>query len=443
MNMTPQTISSILGKSLADFISAIAEQAQQENMTIYLVGGVVRDLLLERVNLDLDFVLEGDAIAFTHRLVDRFGGSLQSHPSFGTAKWILDSQVADRMALPLDSLPRHIDFASARSEHYEQPAALPTVYPGDIQLDLQRRDFTVNALAIQLGTSWRRLDFHGGIADLDRRLIRVLHPRSFIDDPTRILRAVRLAQRLCFMIELRTAQWLQAALPILRQTTGERLRNELALTLCEQRPAPAILKLQALGILENIHPAFRVSPKLPDLFERCREQPIPWETATPDLTRLYWHMMMVGMTADDAQSICQRLGLTQALAQSIRSSLRLIENAAPLKDPSLRPSQITQFLENMNLPPVALQAAWLVLMNKPLAQQRIETFIKVWRRQSAIIDGNDLKKMGLRPGPCYRLILQRLRFAWIDGELESEAEERTLLNQLLATERFSSAKPSN
>lgn len=431
MKVTAETILSILGASPAHVISVIAEQAQQRDIALYLVGGLVRDLLLGRKNLDIDFVIEGDAIAFAGHLAAIFSGTLHSHAPFGTAKWILDRAAADSMALPLDDLPHHIDFAAARSEVYQQPTALPTVYPSDIQRDLGRRDFTINTLALQLSPAaeiWRVLDFYDGIADLHQNKIRALHHRSFVDDPTRILRAFRFSQRLGFRIEPRTAQWMQDARPMLQRISGERLRSELAHILNEPRPAPVILKLQTLGILENIHPAWRVSPQLPALFKRCREQTVPWPAAS-DLTRLYWHIMLLEMTADDVQSIGERLGLPRVLIQSITAAARLIENAARLADPSIRPSQQTQFLEHT--PPAALQIAWLVLMNEPAAQRTIETFVKVWRKQSAAIDGNDLKKMGLPPGPRYRIILERLRFAWIDGELESEADERALLKQLL------------
>lgn len=432
MKISAETILSTLGKPAADLVTAVAEQAQQEDIALYLVGGLVRDLLLGRENLDIDFVLEGDAIAFVNRLAGIFGGTRHSHAPFGTAKWILDGEVAGSMAIPFDDLPHHIDFAAARSETYVQPGALPTVSPGGIRLDLGRRDFTINTLALQLSPlaeKGRILDFYDGIADLNQHLIRALHRGSFVDDPTRILRAVRFSRRLRFRIEPRTAQWMQDARPMLKRISGERLQNEIALILNEPRPERILLKLQARGVLEHIHPAWRVSSQLPDWFARCREQTAPWETAARDLTRLYWHIMMMGMAADDVQSICKRLGLPLALAQSMTASARLIEQAAQLEDPSMRPSQLTRFLENS--PPIALQIAWLVLMHSPISRQTIATFMNVWRKQRATIDGNDLKKMGLRPGPRYRMILERLRFAWIDGELETEADERALLKQLL------------
>lgn len=429
MKITAAAISTALGESPAELVSIVAEQAQQEDIALYLVGGVVRDLLLTRKNLDLDFVLEGDAIAFAHRLVDLFGGRLHSHTPFGTAKWLLDG--ADKIRSPR---PHHIDLAAARSESYAQPAALPTVARGDIKDDLRRRDFTINTLAIQLSPAaemWRVLDFYGGLADLKRRWIRALHPRSFIDDPTRILRALRFSQRLDFAIEPRTAQWIQAALPMLGQITGERLQNELALIWHEPRPEQVILKLKAIGALENVHPAWRISSQLPLWFKACREQTIPWPAATDDLPHLYWHITMAGMPSADAQAICGRLGLSSSLTRSITACANVIENAARLQNPAQRPSQLTRFLENR--PPKALQAAWLALMDTPDAQQTIASFMNLWRKQAPAINGHDLKKMGLPPGPRYKEILERLRAARIDGEIRSEAEEWALLHQLLET----------
>ena len=431
MNVSAETFSSILGESPAELIGIIARQAQQENIAIYLVGGVVRDLLAGRKNLDIDFVLEGDAIAFARHLARRFGGSLRRHEAFGTAKWILDSGAADKMALPLDQLPHHIDLAAARSERYEQPAALPTVQPSDIKRDLQRRDFTINTLAIQLSPldeMGRILDFYGGLADLNRGCIRALHERSFIDDPTRMFRALRFARRLNFTVAPRTMQWMNDALPLLERTTGARLQNEIRLILYEPRPEDIILELQTLGILKNTDKAWRVSPQLPIWFERCREQTIPWQNATRDLPHLYWHVMMTGINPYYVRVICKDLELPSSLAQSIAAGASLIADAAELQDPSLRPSEITQFLENK--PSAALQAAWLV-MDAPTARQRIADFMNLWRKQRPTINGNDLTKMGLRPGPHYRMILEWLRFAWIDGKIQSEAEERALLNQLL------------
>ena len=423
-----------LDRTASRLIGIIAEQAQQQAQSLYLVGGLPRDLWLGRGSLDLDFALEGDAIAFAGHLAAVFGGTVQSHPPFGTAKWTFDSQAAARLSLPnLPARIDHIDFAAARSEIYEQPAALPTVSPGSIQQDMQRRDFSINALALQLSPAekmWRILDWQGGIRDLQRRQIRVLHRRSFVDDPTRILRALRFAARLNFCIEPQTAALLRAGLPLLKRTSGERLQNEIALILAEEQPERALQKLQAHGVLASIHPAWHSSRQLSALFEDSRRQRLDWAAPPPESSQLGWVLMLTGIAAADAAAIAERLALPQALARALTASAQLLDHAAALKDPALRPSQITQLLDDA--PPLALCAGWLALMDAPLARQRIETFARHWQKQRATLDGNDLQRMGLPPGPRYKTLLDRLRFAWLDGEVTSPAEERALLERLLA-----------
>lgn len=430
--ITSVDIVNILGTPVAQLITMIAQQAQASHTLIYLVGGVVRDLLLKRKNLDIDFVVEGNAITFAENLAKAFGGTVYSHKPFGTAKWILDESIAEKLNLSLDDIPHHIDFATARFEYYEQPTALPTVYSSSIKLDLQRRDFTMNTLAIQLSPQqqmWRILDFYSGINDLTEGLIRVLHSLSFVDDPTRILRAVRFSERLHFIIAPRTSQLIQGALPMFKRITGERIQNEITLILREGVPERGILKLQALGVLEAIHPDFRMSNSIRDYFERCRTHQLPWEATEQDITRLYWHIMMVGIPATSIEQICNRFGLGRGLTQSMIATALLLENSEQLlAESSLKPSQITKYLEK--IPEIALHITWIVLNEQPHAQKAIEQYMTIWRHQRTIINGNHLKQIGLPPGPQYKIILEKLRLGWIDGEITTQEEERDLLHQL-------------
>src|SRR5690606_19292006 len=193
-SITQETLRDVMGASVATLIEYIANEARALNLSLYIVGGAVRDLLLHRANLDIDVVVESRAIELAEKLRARYGGDVHSHKPFGTAKWVLD---AEALGLPATEIPAHIDFATARSEFYEHPTALPTVYQSSIKLDLQRRDFTINTLAVQLSpasASGQVLDFYGGLTDLREKRIRVLHSLSFVDDPTRILRAVRFEQ---------------------------------------------------------------------------------------------------------------------------------------------------------------------------------------------------------------------------------------------------------
>src|SRR5690606_37682656 len=223
-------LASGLSPAVWALVQHTGEVAAQMGMPIYFVGGLVRDLLLELPAVDIDIVVEGDAIALAQELRRRFGGRVRSHARFGTAKWLLSRNARRRLApdAALAEAPATIDFVTARTEFYERPSALPEVERGSIKLDLHRRDFTINTLAIRLDGAYlgQLLDFYGGMRDLERGLIRALHSLSFIDDPTRILRAVRLEQRLGFQIEPRTRELIADALPMLDRVTGDRIRHE-------------------------------------------------------------------------------------------------------------------------------------------------------------------------------------------------------------------------
>ena len=422
----------VLGEQAASLIEFIARRAQDKDLPLYLAGGVVRDLMLGQRNLDLDFVVEGDAIGFAKWMVQSFGGSVQEYKPFGTATWTLDASAADKLTLAAGETPAQVDFVTARGETYAHPAALPAVYASDIQRDMQRRDFSINALAIQLSPaqgSGILLDACGGGDDLKRRLIRALHENSFVDDPTRILRAARYASRLEFAIEAKTEQWMRAALPLLGRVSGQRLRNEIDLILREGRAGEATLRLQNMGALAKIHPAFRVNSQLPELIKRCNEITPPWPSAGVDRQTLRWITLFSGIDADEARGVCEGLALTNSLTHSITSSARLLAQISRLEDRSLRPSQITMILDEF--PDIALQAAWLLAAEKPQAQAMIAAYASDWRQRVPTTRGNDLKAMDIAPGPRYRRILERLRFAWIDGDVRSAEEERQLLQELL------------
>lgn len=273
------------------------ETAAATEQTVYLVGGFVRDLLLGRVehragagSLDMDLVVEGDAIHLAEQMKARCGGRVVTHARFGTAKWILDEpdhpltcedMLPARKDAAQNCLPSHLDFVTARTEFYTEPTVLPTVEQGSIKLDLHRRDFTINTLAIALTPDrWGDLlDFYGGLPDLRTGLVRVLHSLSFVDDPTRILRAVRYEQRFNFRIDARTAEHLLDAAPLLERVTAARLRHELERIFQEFAPEEAIRRLDDLGVLRKIHPELQAGAEFArccaDLRARLAPKPLP------------------------------------------------------------------------------------------------------------------------------------------------------------------------
>ncbi|MFW5691263.1 MAG: CBS domain-containing protein [Chloroflexota bacterium] len=425
-----ETLASVLGDPVAKLIDRIASHAQAQHLNVYIVGGVVRDLLLDRRNDDIDFVVEGDAIAFARSLAEQYGGEINSYRPFGTATWHIDAQVARTLnGGGAKGLPPHIDFATARNEFYEHPTALPSVYSGSIKLDLHRRDFTINTLAIQLSpaASMRLLDFYGGLNDLRERRIRVLHSLSFVDDPTRVLRAVRFEHRLGFAIEPRTAELIQNAWPMLRRITGERLRNEFKLLLHEADPEWALVVLQQRGILEAIHPDFRFEARSAEDFAEARHTQPDWPVQPSKLRHLYWHLWLGRLSPLELPDLGARLLFSKNVIRSCVETARLTADPGVLNEPDAPPSAITRLLDGLR--DNALLALWV--MGDTLQRDRLQQYITTWRDLRSHTNGETLKAMGLPPGPRYRVILDALRDAWLDGRVTDEARERALLRQLI------------
>jgi tRNA nucleotidyltransferase (CCA-adding enzyme) len=426
----------VMGAPIAQLITGIATFAQNHGHTLYLVAGFVRDLILARPNRDIDFVVEDDAIAFANALAATFGGRVHSYAPFRTAKWFLGEATLDEMGIP-DVAALHcdtIDFATARNEFYEHPTALPSVYSGSIKLDLHRRDFTINTLAVQLSpraTMWRLLDFYGGLADLNAGLIRVLHSLSFIDDPTRILRAVRFSERLGFAIEPDTAALIANACPMLGRITGERVRNELALLLHEAHPSRGLRKLDALGALAGIHPGFRVSARLSETLPKARDPQIPWALEEPiEAIALKWHVVFAHVPAGEVVAIARRLLFSDREARSFALAAELVQHVAPDLAALERPREVYLRLQPAN--EVVLVAAYLA--GDSATQDAVRLFANDLRHRRIHTNGETLRQMGIAPGPAYRRLLKALHMARLDGEITTADDEKTLLASWLASD---------
>ncbi|HJT23019.1 MAG TPA: polya polymerase, partial [bacterium] len=240
-NIPPKTL------KLLRKIGALAEERGE---AAYAVGGFVRDLFLNRPGVDIDITVEGDGLTFAEKLAKMTGSEVEAFTQFGTSIVVIPGF-------------GKVDVATARTESYEKPGALPKVAKSGIIQDLYRRDFTLNAMALSLSPGYflKLLDPFGGLADLKSGRIRALHEKSFIDDPTRIFRAVRFEQRFQERIEAKTQKWLLSAVKghYIQRVSGERLRNELRLIFQEPHPERAVRRLEELGVLPYIHPALGVS----------------------------------------------------------------------------------------------------------------------------------------------------------------------------------------
>ena len=252
-----------LPSELVNFVRVAGELAANQGQSLYLVGGVVRDLLLSRPNFDLDLVLEGDAINLAERLLQVRQGRIITHRRFGTAELQWDKW--------------SVDLATARSETYVEPGALPSVSPGSIEDDLFRRDFTINAMAVMLNPNRYGLliDLYGGRDDLEHKLIRVLHENSFVDDATRIWRGLRYEQRLNFQLGENSLKLLKRNVSMLDTISGDRIRHELELVLEEEFPEKVLLRAKKLKVLPKLHPALKGDDWLAEKFEQARELSSP------------------------------------------------------------------------------------------------------------------------------------------------------------------------
>jgi tRNA nucleotidyltransferase (CCA-adding enzyme) len=414
-------------------LKQIAALADSTGAALFIVGGFVRDLILGTPSIDFDLVVEGDAIALAGQLAHEFGGEVNSHQRFGTAKWSLDpTNPALQAALELEArqLPVSVDFVTARTEFYAHPTALPSVAEGSIKLDLHRRDFSINTLALRLdGMKYGQLlDYWGGGRDLREGQIRVLHSLSFVDDPTRMLRAVRLEQRLGFEIEDRTLELMTQALPLLHSVSGERIRSEIAAVLRESELSEILVRLDELGLLRAIHPALVWDEWLSDRFDLAHRWTAPeaWRLErVPDLERIAWALWVYRLAPDQVDSVCSRLNLGQADRTILQHAGR---HPCDLAAEQL-PSAVTGCLEGE--PEQAVVVTWLAMEDDPAGRSAIDQFLAEWRWTRPRADGERLRALGLAAGPAYRSILKQLRDAWLDGEISTESEESALLMQLV------------
>jgi tRNA nucleotidyltransferase (CCA-adding enzyme) len=419
----------------------IADFSSHEAQALYIVGGFVRDLILNLPSVDFDVVVEGDAVAFGRALAKKFGGRVVSHRQFGTAKWqireirsSLHELLGFKQADPVN-LPDSLDLISARTEFYDRPTALPTVERSSIKLDLHRRDFTINTLALRLdGSHYGELyDYWGGMADLENKIVRVLHSLSFVDDPTRLLRAVRFEQRFGFKIEERTLQLMLEARELLDQVSGERLRHEFELIMREQEPPKIFHRLDELGLLAQIHPdltwTYSQSHALTQVFDFTQKSDwkIPAQVGnTPTSLALGFLVLVSGMDPGGAEKVGNRLKLPRQVLNDILQILKFRSRLESLTGKT--PGQITPDLET--LPIFGVYALYCLETNEN-RKTMLEKFATTWRFIKPGVDGYTLKKLGIPPGPRYAEILSRIRTSWLEGTISTAQEEEDFLKELL------------
>lgn len=426
-----RTMRDRLPKDVLDILEKAGALGRSRQTPVYVVGGFVRDLLLKTPNHDIDLVVEGDGIGFARAFAGVLGGRVRVHKKFLTSVVIFPGAGGKE---------ERVDVATARLEYYESPAALPTVEHSSIKMDLYRRDFTINALAIRLDCEpmGEIVDFFGGQKDIRDRVIRVLHTLSFVEDPTRCLRAVRFEQRYHFRIGPATEKLIKndVSLKLLDKLSPSRLFNEFEHICAEETAILCIRRLHELGILQAIHPQLSINPDRKEMLIRTAKV-MAWyrllyidEEMRPWL--VYFLVLCSSLTYAVTLEVFRRLGIPPALknevlgcrekARSLRSSLKRLTAT-----PGFRVSALCAMLRPL---PVEFVLYLMADMEVPETRRALSRYITVWRTEKPGVDGSDLKKLGLAPGPAYGVILQRLLEAKLDGTAASPEEQLALAREL-------------
>ncbi len=409
-----ENLSLQLEKYLLPPVLALAKIAGREaselGQELYIVGGVVRDLFLSRANFDFDLVVEGDAIKLAQKLAKNSQAKLRVHSRFGTAK----------LNYPGFSL----DLATARSETYSKPGALPTVKPGSLEDDLIRRDFSINAMALCLMPHrfGELIDLYHGKNDLEHHLIRMLHPNSFVDDASRSLRALRYEQRLGFELETETEKLLRRDVTMLDTISGDRIRHELELILKEDEPERAIRRAEELGVLRQLHPSLKGNGKLNEVFARTRKVNI-----RASLSTLYLCLLIYNLTEKENEEFIARLNFPKNSAQAMRQTLQLKAQLQSLANPKLKPSEIYQLLHGYSAQAIQTNA---LASKSPIASQYLQLHLGKLRYIKPLLNGDDLKRIGILAGPQIGEILNTLRMARLNGEVKTRKGEERLASSL-------------
>ncbi|MCG2755804.1 MAG: CBS domain-containing protein [Desulfobacteraceae bacterium] len=402
---------------LMNILKTSGETASEIGYSAYVVGGFVRDLFLYRANEDIDIVIEGDGIAFAKKYAEKFNARIHAHEKFGTAVIIFSDGFK-------------IDVASARMEYYKFPAALPTVEMSSIKLDMFRRDFTVNTLAIHLNLNkfGTLIDFFTAQKDIKGKTIRALHNLSFVEDPTRAFRAIRFEQRFGFTIGKLTSGLINNAVKMdfFKQLSGRRVFNELRQILEEENPVPAVKRLYDYKLLKVIHPSIKINEEVVSLLNSVKKV-LSWHDLL-FLEELYmkWavYFLVLVRHCDDKTSdeICTRFELSPRHKTIICKErfqadkcLLALERTRSVKDSFLY-KQLYGFKTELIL-------YMMAVTKQKRIKKSISRYFTNLRYVTTSVTGKQLIKMGLKPGPIYREILEAVLYAKLDGRLKTANDE--------------------
>jgi len=400
------------------------EIGERLEMNVYLVGGLVRDLLMRRDNLDIDLVVEGDGLRFADAICRAFHARRRCHERFGTAKVIFPDGF-------------RIDVATARLEYYEKPAVLPNVEWSSLKLDLYRRDFTMNTLAVRLnpGRFGELVDFFGGQKDIKDRVIRVIQNMSFIEDPTRIFRALRFAERFGFSLGPQTRYLMKNAISagLPSKLDGRRLFLELRMILQEENPLPILERMREMDLLRVIHPGLDVDGKVRPVLEQSREVVSWFRLLYLEEAWEEWLYMLLCLTAFlDAEAMRDLFQRLQIRSNRVLAMLDFkVQAEQALREMAMRPERLRPSRVFALLHPLPIEALLYLMTRTPRESVRKAVSLYITRLRSVAISvtGSDLRDMGYAQGPLYREIFRQVLDARLDEKVHDLATEKAWIAQ--------------
>ncbi|OIO37604.1 MAG: hypothetical protein AUJ75_03945 [Candidatus Omnitrophica bacterium CG1_02_49_10] len=406
----------VLPKAAMNILKTVGKTADGYGYKVYLVGGMVRDIFLGIGQIDFDFTVERDAVKFAETLAKKLKGKVVNYKRFGTAT------IYARNGL-------RTDLSTARREKYVKPGALPKVRPGVIRDDMHRRDFTVNAMAVSLNKCrfGELIDFYGGIRDLKEKRISVLHEESFIDDATRILRAVRFESRYGFRMDARTESLLKKALKrkIFSTISPERFRNEIVYLLNEPEPIKPLERMKELGILRFIDGSMKLSEESAGIIRNIGKSIRQDKALYGDSGIKGWLIYLMALTHGFKRNRLEGLSSKLALSSDERKKLLSLESL-PAKERFLRsgkrlpPSRVFSLLKDLSPEAMVLLAS---SGGSKRLNARVREYLKKYSDAGLLISGEDFKKRGFVPGPAFRRVLEDTLYAKLDGKIKGKNQE--------------------
>ncbi|MFP4573614.1 MAG: CBS domain-containing protein [Desulfobacterales bacterium] len=417
-----------LNENIIDLLRRIGRAADAHGYPAYVVGGFVRDLFLYRHNEDIDIVIEGNGIEFARGFARTEGARINAYEKFGTAVIIFPDGFK-------------IDVASARMEYYKFPAALPTVEMSSIKLDMFRRDFTINTLAICLNTDkfGRLIDFFGGMRDLKEKAVRILHNLSFVEDPTRVFRAIRFEQRFGFTIGKLTAGLIENAVKMnfFKRLSGRRVFSELCHILKEENPIPALIRLEDFDLLKVIDPSIRANDRLRSMLDSARSV-LAWYDLLymeDDYRKwvVYFLVMVSHADREKAEKICGRLELAPKYTRIFVHEREEAEHCLYKLGQQL-PVKNSELYETLSGFTTELLLYMMAATGREEIRKAISFYVTDLKDVKISVRGKDLKQLGLSPSPLFGKIIRRLLHEKLNGRIETRQEELEMARRLVEGE---------